>query len=67
MLNRLFAVAMARKVGYQCSDHACFGVGEEWKEEDFCASPFEDAQVEGNLRKFADWATIEVGKGLEIQ
>lgn len=31
----LFAVAMARKVGYQCPDQAYFGVGENWKEEDF--------------------------------
>lgn len=50
---RLFAVAMARKVGYQCSDHACFGVGEEWKEEDF-VHHLSDAEWKEFEEEFAD-------------
>lgn len=50
---RLFAVAMARKVGYQCSDHACFGVGEEWKEEDF-VHHLSDAEWKEFEKEFAD-------------
>ena len=50
---RLFAVAMARKVGYQCSDHAYFGVGEEWKEEDF-VHHLSDAEWKEFEKEFAD-------------
>lgn len=50
---RLFAVVMARKVGYQCSDHACFGVGEEWKEEDF-VHHLSDAEWKEFEKEFAD-------------
>lgn len=50
---RLFAVAMARKVGYQCSDHAYFGVGEEWKEEDFVYH-LSDAEWKEFEKEFAD-------------
>ena len=37
----------------QCSDHAYFGVGEEWKEEDF-VHHLSDAEGKGFEKELAD-------------